>query len=113
MTIRMLALLCAATLALSACGGTKLVRHAPALPEHLPPLASASDARLGVALGFVIVRNGPGAWARNADWDEYLLHVHNASAAPVQILSLDVIDSSDHAATTLDDRKQLVKASKQ
>lgn len=114
MSIRSLALLGVASLALSACGGgTKLVKHAEPLPQREQPLAIANDAALAAQLDWVLVRNGPGAWAKNADWDEYLINVHNSSTAPLQIRAVSVTDSNGHDATTLDDRKQLVKASKQ
>lgn len=112
MKIRALALLCATTLALSACGGTKLVKHVPPLPAREHPLASARDARLEAGIDWVIVRNGPGAWAKNADWDEYLLLLRNTSAAPLYIEAVGITDSSGHDAASLADRKRLVKASK-
>lgn len=107
-----LALLCAASLALSACGGTKLVRNAAPVtpPDH--PIAVAADTKLAAQVTFIIVRNGPGAWARNGDWDEYLLQVRNASASPVEIRAVDVTDSSGFTAVQLADRADLVQASK-
>ena len=108
-----LVLLCAASLVLSACGGTKLVRNAPPAPQPDRPLASASDANLSAGLEFVIVRNGPGAWAKNGDWDEYLVQLRNVSTLPVQIRSLRLTDYRDQASEPLADRRQLVRASKQ
>lgn len=107
-----LVLLCAASLALSACGGTKLVRKpAPVTPpDH--PIAVAADAKLEAQINFLVIRNGPGAWAKNGDWDEYLLQVRNVSASPVEIRSVDVTDSSGFTAVQLADRSELVKASK-
>ena len=112
MNTRIRALLCACTLALAACGGTKLVKNAAPPPQPAQPLAGASDDALDARLRWVIVRNGPGAWARNADWDEYLLHVANRSDAPLVVTSVAVTDSLGHAATPLGQRKALVKASK-
>lgn len=108
-----LVLLCVISLALAACGGTKLVRQAPPVPQPERPLVIASDASLAAALDFVIVRNGPGAWATNGDWDEYLVQVRNVSAQPVQIRSIRLVDHRDHPGEPLADRKQLVRASKQ
>lgn len=107
-----LALLCAASLALAACGGTKLVRKpAPVTPpDH--PIAVAADARLAAQITFLVVRNGPGAWAKNGDWDEYLLQVRNTSTGPIRIRSVDVTDSSGFTAVQLADRGDLVQASK-
>lgn len=106
------ALLCCATLALSACGGTKLVRKPAPVTPLGHPIAAAADATLAVDLDFVIVRNGPGAWARNADWDEYLLKVRNTSASPVEVRAVDVTDSTGFTAVQLADRAALVRASK-
>lgn len=112
MTLHRVALLCAASLALTACGGTKLIRKpAPVNPPERP-VAVAADANLAAQINFIVVRNGPGAWARNGDWDEYMLQVRNVSASPVEIRSVDVTDSSDHVATALNDRAKLVRASK-
>lgn len=107
-----LALSCAAVLALSACGGTKLVRNAAPVTPLDHPIAVAADARLAAQINFIVVRNGPGAWARNGDWDEYLLLVRNTSASAVAIHSIDVTDSSGFTAVQLADRASLVRSSK-
>lgn len=113
MTIRLL-LACILALSLSACGGgTKLIRKPGVMPERAAPLAAASDPRLLAELHFVIVRNGPAAWAKNADWDEYLLRVRNVGNTPLRLEAVTVTDSQGHANTTLADRGELVAASKQ
>lgn len=99
-------------LVLTGCGGTKLVRNAAPPPVPATPLAVATDARLAAALQFVIVRNGPGAWAKNADWDEYLLQVRNTGATPVRIDAVTVTDSTGHDASALAARKPLLAASR-
>lgn len=109
-----ISLACLLALALSACGGgTKLVRKPAPVPEDLPAIATAHDAQLVAELRFVIVRNGPAAWARNASWDEYLLAVGNLGQVPLRIDSVTVTDSRGHVASSLDDRGALVAASKQ
>lgn len=114
MTAPRLAMLLAASLVLSACGGgTKLVRKPAPIPEDLPALAVAKDAQLAAELRFVIVRNGPAAWAKNADWDEYLLAVGNVGQVPLRIDSVTVTDSRGHVSGTHSDRGELVRASKQ
>lgn len=113
MTLHRVALLCVASLALSACGGgTKLVRQAAPVPERELPIAVAADATLAAQLDFIIVRNGPGAWAKNGDWDEYLIQVRNTSANPVELRAVEVTDSEGHTAGALDNRAELVKGSK-
>jgi hypothetical protein len=112
MSLHRFALLCAASLALCACGGTKLVRDAAPVPQRELPIAVAADATLAVQLDFIVVRNGPGAWARNGNWDEYLIRVRNTSALPVELRAVEVTDSQGHNAVTLDDRADLVAASK-
>ena len=106
-------LACMLALVLAACGGTKLVRKPAPLPERAAPLAAASDARLSAELQFVIVRNGPAAWAKNADWDEYLLGVRNVGSAPLSIHAVAVTDSQGQVNGTQDERRNLVAASKQ
>ena len=109
-----ISLACMLALALTACGGgTKLVRKPMPLPEDLPAIAVAHDAQLAAELRFVIVRNGPAAWAKNADWDEYLLALGNVGKVPLQIDSVTVTDGRGHVGTTLADRRELIAASKQ
>ena len=103
-----------AAVALTGCGGgTKLVKRPSPLPASVQPVAQAEDAALSARLDSVVVRNGPGAWAKNADWDEYLLHVHNVGTVPLRIDEVTVIDSQAHEQRTLDDRSALVAASRQ
>ncbi len=114
MTMHRLALLCVASLALSACGGgTKLVRKPTPIPEDLPAIAVAKDAQLAAELRFVIVRNGPAAWAKNAAWDEYLLAVGNVGQVPLRIDSVTVTDSQGHVSGAHSGRAELVAVSKQ
>ena len=107
-----LALLCAVSVALCACGGTKLVKHAAPVPQRELPIAVAADATLAAQLDFIVVRNGPGAWAKNGDWDEYLIRVRNTSAGAVELRAVEVTDSQGHIAIGLNDRAALVRASK-
>ncbi len=65
-------------------------------PIPLPPagaIATAVDERLSVTLDSIIVRDGPGSWSKNADWDEYLLHILVSSDQPVEITRIVVVDS--------------------
>ena len=62
-----LVIACALVVFLAGCGkGTKLIKE-PEPYEISKPIASASDGRFVATLDWVIVRAGPGAWAKNAD----------------------------------------------
>ena len=96
---------------LAGCGGTKVLKE-PQPIQTTKPLAAASDRQVSATLDWVVVRDGPGTWAKNADWDEYLLTVNNQSNQPVQVTRLLVIDSLDTRVESQAERKQLVKGSK-
>ena len=72
-------------LALSGCGGTKVLKEAQPI-QTTQPLATVSDQQVTAILDWVIVRDGPGTWAKNADWDEYLLRIRNLSDQPIQVI---------------------------
>lgn len=96
---------------LAGCGGAKVLKE----PEPLvinQPLASASDQRLSVQLDWVIVRGGPGTWAKNADWDEYLIRVQNLGEDPITVSSVALLDSLGTPVGPGNSRKQLVKGTK-
>ena len=101
-----------ASLLLTGCGGAKVLKEPKPLPEALAPVAAANDAMLSTQLDWVIVRDGPGTWSRDADWDEYLLRVENLSAETITITAMQVEDSSGHDHAPLGGRKALVKASR-
>jgi hypothetical protein len=96
---------------LAGCGGTKVLKE-PQSMQTTQPLAAVSDQRVTATLDWVIVRDGPGTWARNADWDEYLVSVRNQSDQPIQIMQLVVVDSLGTHIYSQPGRKQLVKNSK-
>lgn len=100
-------------LGLSACGGgTRLIKNAPPPPQESTALAAASDGALSVELKWVIVRDGPGTWARNADWDEYLVEVRNVSGASIQLTGVTLFDSMDQSNAASASRGALVDASR-
>ena len=80
--------------ALIACGGTKVLKN-PEPMELVRPLTVATDDRITLLLDWVIVRGGPGTWAKNADWDEYLLRIQNNHAEPISVTSIAVYDSME------------------
>jgi len=96
---------------LTGCGGSKVLKE-PGPLEVTGILASTSDQQLSVVLDWVIVRDGPGTWVKNAYWDEYLLRVSNQSGEPIQVTGLFVVDSLDTRIEPLSGRKPLVKGSK-
>lgn len=95
------------------CGGGSKVLKEPQPVQVAQPLASASDSQLEASLDWVIVRNLPGTWAKNADWDEYLVRVANRSKQSVEITGIAVFDSLGTRLEPEASRKALVKASKQ
>lgn len=97
---------------LGGCGGTKLLKEPQPLAVE-QSLAAGSDAQVSATLDWVIVRDGPGTWAKNADWDEYLVTVRNDAAEPVTVTAITVTDSSGHRHSSIGSRKALVKASRQ
>ena len=54
------------------CGGTKVLKESRPM-QITQPLGLASDQQKKATLDWVIIRDEPGMWAKNADWDEYLL----------------------------------------
>ena len=104
-------LVCSLSFGLAACGGTKVLKE----PEPLAlteSLAGAQDESLNTTLDWVIVRDGPGTWARNADWDEYLITISNESAEPLRVTGLTVVDMQEIDVVPGANRKELVKATK-
>ena len=99
------------TCVLAGCGGTKVLSEARPM-QVTRPLAVASGEGVTTRLDWVIVRDGPGTWAKNADWDEYLLRVDNQSETSIQLTGLVVVDSLDTRVEPQTGRKPLVKASK-
>jgi len=97
---------------LSGCGGTWVLKE-PVAMQTTQPLATVSDQQITATLDWVIVRDGPGTWAHNADWDEYLLRVSNLSDGPIKVTRIIVVDSLDTQLEPQPDRKKLVKGSKQ
>lgn len=93
-------------------GGARVMKQSDRVPITSGALAQASDARLRASLDWVIVRNGPGSWARNAEWDEFVFHFSNASSEPVNISSVAVVDSLGMALSSSAARKKLIAGSR-
>jgi len=99
-------------LPLSGCGGTKVLKE----PEPLAAtqsLSTASDKTLSATLDWIIFRDGPGTWAKNVDWDEYMIGVQNVGGDSLQVTNIIVVDSLGTQIEPRQDRKQLVKGTKE
>ena len=99
-------------LLLAGCAGTKVLDE-PTLPPDRNPLAAARDRATTATLDWVIVRDGPGTWAKNADWDQYLLRLENRSTTDLRITEVYVEDSMGTKVFPGRDRKGLIAGSKQ
>ena len=85
----------AVVLALSLVGGCASTQK---LKEPVPvqaprTIAEATDWRVTASIESVIVRDGPGAWAKNAFWDEYRIRISVAAGWPVEVTRVVVVDS--------------------
>ena len=99
-------------LALTGCGGTKILKEPEAL-AITQALASASDDSLSVTLDWVIFRDGPGTWAKNVDWDEYMISIQNLDDDSLQITGITVVDSLGTQIEPRESRRKLVKGTKE
>ena len=106
-------LACVFIVVLSGCSKTTRLIKDPEPLKLEKPLGSASDGRIVATLDWVIIRNGPGIWAKNADWDEYLLRFENVSGSPIQIANVLVYDSLGTQIDSRPDRKKLIQGSKE
>ena len=97
---------------LTGCSGAKVLEEPKSMPL-VEPLAVTSNENLSLVLDWVIVRDGPGAWAKNADWDEYLLRVLNLSNEEVVIASVSVYDSLGGRQRMHFSREGLVRSSRE
>ena len=95
---------------LTGCGGTKVLKESQPM-QITQSLGVVSDRQVTATLDWVIVRDGPGPWAKNADWDEYLLSVNHQSDQPIDVTGLVVVDSLDTQILPQPGRKKLVKGS--
>ncbi len=99
-------------LTLPGCGGTKVLKD-PEAYVATQPLVTASDQHFTADLDWVIYRDGPGTWAKNVDWDEYLITVQNWGNDSLQITDITVLDSLGTRVEPRQNRRQLVKGTKE
>lgn len=109
---RTMAALLTACLLSAGCGGSKVLKE-PVAFTPAGPLAVGTQPRLEARLEWVIVRDGPGTWAKNADWDEYLMSLHSRGDGVITITSARIVDSLGTEIPADDSRKRLVKASRE
>lgn len=112
LSFRIILVLVISAFSLSCGGGAKVLKE-PQQIETTRPLASAKNPEIAVDLDWIIVSNGPGSWAQNAYWDEYLISVHNPLSQSLAITEVAVFDSRGHRTLPLSNRKKLVKGSKE
>jgi hypothetical protein len=99
-------------LVLFGCGGTKVLKE----PEPIvftQSLSTASDSTLSASLDWVIFRGGPGTWAKNVDWDEYMIGIRNVSGGELQVTNIIVVDSLGNKIEPRHNRKQLVRGTRE
>ena len=96
---------------LTGCGGSKILRK-PVAVDTQATLVADSDSTISADLDWVIVRDGPGTWAKNADWDEYLIRVRNLSDNDITVQSIVVYDSLETKVSSSDSRKNLIRGTK-
>jgi hypothetical protein len=99
--------LAAACVTLAGCGGPGLLKAAQPL-ESSGPVAEEKDEHILASIEAVILRNGPGAWARDADWDEYRIRIRSLSNEPVEIREVAIFDALDHRIESRSDFGELV-----
>ncbi len=97
---------------MSGCASGSRVLDEPVPMTATKPLVSESRQGLDVTLNWVIVRNGPGAWAEKVDWDEYWVTVRNDNQDSIQVTGFEVIDSLGFPVRQQVNRKSLVKQSR-
>jgi hypothetical protein len=99
-------------LSLPGCGGAKVLKESEAYVAT-QELVTASDQHLIADLDWVIYRDGPGTWAKNVDWDEYLITVRGRGGDSLQITNITVLDSLGSRVEPRQNRSQLVKGTKE
>ncbi len=95
-------------LLMAGCGGSKVLKETEPLVVT-KSIATASDQHLSTTLDFVVVRNGPGTWAKNVAWDEYLMRVQNLADDSIRVTNITVLGSLGTRIEPRENRSQLVK----
>src|SRR5437870_6456424 len=78
----------------------------PLTPE--PPLLTAGDGRVRLAVDQVIVPGSPAAWSTDTAWDEYVIRLAAADDT-VQITNITLVDFADLPVESSTDRRTLIR----
>jgi hypothetical protein len=104
--------LAAACVILAGCTGPALLKE-PRPVESSKALAEGRDERILASIEAVILRNGPGAWARDAEWDEYLIRIRALSDEDVEIRGIAIFDALENRVEPCQDGRQLVDGTRE
>ena len=110
--VLLLPLVVAACVSFTGCAGPVILKEARPL-ESSKPVAEAKDERILASIETIIFRNGAGAWASDADWDEYLIRIHAQSDEPVEIREIAIFDALDHRVESRTSRGELADGSRE
>ena len=91
--------------------GNKMLKE-PEPFEPKQPIGLWSDSVIAVALDWIVVRDGPGTWATNANWDQYIFRMENLSDSTISITNVYLVDLMSRKVAMLADRKDLLAESK-
>ncbi len=80
----------AMVLAAGCAAKTRLIEKPTPLPENLGIHSELPS--LSVTLTEVVLPNGPGAWVKDAKWDEYIFTIQNQGEAPLTIQGFWLVD---------------------
>lgn len=98
-------------LLLTACGGPRLNRkHQP--PVEVNPILVADFDAFNIQINQLLIRNGQYTWAKDANWDEYILQIATLSNTPIVFENILLIDAFGDQVTSLNERRELNKATR-
>lgn len=78
-------------LTLLGCGGPR-INNKPQQLENQGPLKSLVDQHIELVLNNLLVRNTPGSWAKDANWDEYIFSLKTTESVDAVILQSAYIE---------------------
>lgn len=95
---------------LVSCGGPRINRKAEPLVNH-GPMLTVEDTHLNFSLDRLMFRNSHGSWAKDANWDEYLMTLQTSNDIIIESVMIEDIMGEWHEPQTT--RKALNKSTKQ